>query len=213
MIARKLGLGFSLVVVLLLIPAAAHADTTFTTGSGCSSCYGGTYSINFVGTANPNTFVVTLTITAPNGGVTAGQFISGVGFGTGKVITLVTPVTPGGTVGGTWSTTFDNINSNDTCSGAGPGKKICSEQQKTGSPAIFTVAAANGSTYTWQWIVTFATPGLNDLGDVHIQAQYQDAGGSPGNIVSQDASLPEPATAATLGIGLFLLAFRLRRRS
>lgn len=209
---RSLGL---LAVLLLMVPVAAHADFTLTVaGAGCSSCYGGTYTLTFVGNnTTDSTFKVTLSITTPSDTTSPvfGQYITGVGFGDGTKIASVTPVSA--SVGGTWSTLLGSINSSGACDGPPPGNKVCSQQNSNTAP--FTLAKADGSTYSWTWMVTFTSPGLNlNLQDIHISAQYQDAGGSNGHIVSESGvSVPEPATAAMFGVGLALFGFKLRRRS
>ena len=209
-IAGKLSL---LILMVAIVPIAAHADFSVPVqGVHCGSCYGGTYLLNFVGNNSGTTFTVTLTIQTPTDptSVVFGQYISGVGFGDGKAIASVTPVST--SFGGTWSTVFGNINSSGACDGS-PGNKVCSQQNSNTPP--FQFALANGSTYTWTWVVTFTTPGLDiNLADIHIQAQYQDAGGSNGHIVSENGlAVAEPSTAAMLGLGLALVGFRIRRKA
>lgn len=208
-IVRTMGL---LAVLLVILPIAARADFMVSVGgANCGSCYGGTYTLNFVGANTGSTFTVTLTITTPSdpNSVVAGQYISGVNWGDGKNITSVKLLST--TAGGSWSDTQGAINSNGSACDGTPDKKVCSQQNKNVAP--FNFALANGSTYSWTWTVTFATAGLNtNLADVHIGAQYQDQTGSTGHIVSETGlAMPEAPAAATLAIGLLLLAFKLRR--
>ena len=205
-------LGF-LVLLLMIAPLAAHADYTWGPGSGdCGSCYGATYNLNIVGNPAGDTFTVTLTINTAGAipGV-SGQYISGVGFGDGKDIKSVDLIATTAGPLNIWSETTGNINSSGACDGT-PGNKACSQQNSDVSP--FQYAKADGSTYSWTWVVVFTTPGLNtNLADIHLSAQYQNQNGSTGHIVSETAlTMPEAPLAASLGVGLGLLAFRLRRK-
>jgi PEP-CTERM motif-containing protein len=206
---RKLGF---LVLLLAMVPLAAHADFEASIGpNNCSSCFGGTYTVTFIGNNAGNTFQVKLTITTPSGGVVGGEYISGVNIGFGAKITSYTPVQTSGL--GTWSTVLGNLNSGGACDGPPPGNKICSQQNSNNPP--FQYALANGGTYTWTWTVTLNKTGLELMQNnqlIHIGAQYQAGSGSNGHIVSEEAKIPEPATLATLGIGLFLVGLRLHRR-
>ena len=203
-IVRTMGMFAALFVIL---PVAAHADLFSATAgpSNCASCYGGTYTLDLAGSGT--TFTVTLTIATPSAdSVVVGQYISGVNFGAGtQILSAQLLAAP---AGGAWSNVLGNINSSGACDGAPPANKVCSQQNSDNPP--YTLAVANGGIYTWQWAVVFEKP-ITELGYVHIGAQYQDDGGSNGHIVSENATVPEPATAATLGMGLLLLAFRLRR--
>lgn len=210
-IARTMGL---LVLVLVILPIAAHADFMVSvSGVNCASCYGGTYTLNFVGDNTGKTFTVTLTIKTPTdpNSVAAGQYISGVNFGDSKKIASATLTSTTAGTTANWSNVLGNLNSSGACDGT-PGNKVCSQQNSNLPP--FSLALANGSTYSWTWTVTFTTSGLDtNLADVHIGAQYQDVGGSTGHIVSENGTaMPEAPLPATLGIGLVLLGLKLRRK-
>lgn len=207
---RKLGF---LVLLLMVIPLAARAD--FQAGSigpsTCSSCLGGTYTLNFIGNNAGNTFTVVLTITTPTTGVVAGEYINRVNVGFGSQVTNSPTVVS--STGASWTTVLGNLNSSSgNCDGPPPTNKICS-QQGSGTPTS-QFAVANGSTYTWTWTVTLNKTGNQLLAantQFHIGAQYIKGPTSEGHIVSEEVIAPEPTTAAGLGIGLFLLAFKLRR--
>jgi hypothetical protein len=201
----------AVIVGMGLLSGMAHADAMFQVGGGfgCpnNSCYGGIYTLNFVGNNTGTTFDVTLTAVTPTSGVAFGDFISNAEFGDGNKISSVSLTSaPGGT--SAWSTTNGPLN-NSGCAG-GNNNFGCSSQNLVGG--LYTLAKANGNTYSWTWHVVFSTAGLNlDPGGMHIGLQYENANNtSNGLIVSE--SVPEPSSLAFLGTGLSGVGLLFRRR-
>jgi len=206
-------------VVCVAIPRMAHGDAMLSVGGSftcpSNSCLGGAYTLTFTGNNTGNTFVVTLTATTPgstSGSPAFGDYISNVNFSDGQSISSVTLV--GATAGGpgSWSSTsLTNLN-NAGCSGSSM-IFACNSQLPNGG--MYTLAKADGSTYSWTWDVTFAGALDTNPADMHIGLQYENGPNtSNGLIVSESGPsthIPEPGSASLLGLGLAGLAGFARR--
>ena len=151
-----------------------------------NSCLGGSYILSIVGDNSGTSFQVTLTATTPgsgSGSPVLDDFISSVEFGDGKGIASATLVSAPGGVGSWGTTIFGNLNNAGCKSGNAP--NACDNQ--TLNNGLYTLAVANGSTYSWTWNVVFAKPGLDlNEADMHIGLQYSNASNtSNGLIVSE----------------------------
>jgi len=219
---RKQFVLLAILAACLALPGLAFGDSLYQVGGNFScpsnSCLGGAYSLDFVGDNSGNSFVVTLTATTPDSGSgspAVGDFISSVEFGDGQKISSVSLIAaPGGT--GNWSapTILGNLSSGG-CN-PGPAPNACDNQiQNMGQ---YTLAVANGSTYSWTWQVVFVNNGLDtNPNDMHIGLEYENAAGtSSGLIVSESGAstqVPEPSSMLLLGSALTGFAAFTRRRS
>ena len=198
-----------------LLSGTANADAMYQVGGAftcpANSCYGGTYTLQFVGDNSGTTFDATLTATTPTSGVAFGDYISNVEFGDGNKTSMVTLTSaPGGT--GAWSTTSGPL-SNGGCAG-GNATFGCSSQNPVNN--MLTLAKADGSTYSWTWHVVFNSALNTDPNDFHIGLQYEVANGSNGLIVSESGAstrVPEPSSLVFLGTALGGFDLLRRRRS
>lgn len=207
---KRLWLGVVGMLAFAALPGMAHADAVYQVGGAYScpnnSCLGGAYVLSFVGNNSGNTFDVTLTATTPgsaSGSPAFGDYIASVEFGDGKGITSASLTSaPGGV--GAWGTTLLGNLSNAGCK-SGPAPNACNDQGLNGL-GQYTLAPANGSTYSWTWQVVFDTPGLDlNESDMHIGLQYENgADTSNGLIVSESgaSTVPEPSPIVLLGAGL-----------
>jgi hypothetical protein len=207
---KKLLMSVVIAVAFVALPGIAHADAVYQVGGAftcpMNSCLGGSYTLQFVGANSGTTFDVTLTATTPTSGAAFGDFITSAEFGDGKGIASASLTrAPGGVNSwGGGAVTFGNLN-NAGCS-SGPAPNACNNQVLNGL-GQYTLAPANGTSYSWTWHVVFSTPGLDlNEGDMHIGLQYENgANTSNGLIVSESGvstHVPEPSSLLLLGVGL-----------
>ncbi|HKR31672.1 MAG TPA: PEP-CTERM sorting domain-containing protein [Terriglobales bacterium] len=219
----KINLRLSLLVLsvaFLCLSTSARADTIYQVGGGftCpnSSCLGGAYTLSFVGANSGTTFDVTLTATTPNttsGSPAFGDYITSVEFGDGKSIASAQLTSaPGGT--SAWgNTVYGNLSNAGCTSGNAP--NACNNQYLVNS--LYTLAKANGSTYSWTWHVVFSAAGLDlNQNEMHIGLQYENGiNTSNGLIVSESGisnRVSEPSALVLLVTG-FVGAGVWRRRN
>ena len=199
---------FSLLSVLavsaLLSAPSLQAGTI---GPNCGTCYGSTYTLNYLGlvgsTATTQTHQISLTIDAtgfveptrqPN------QYISAVAIKVSNSVTNGSLVSgPGGI--GNWQVKLSGLSANN-CSGSGSGF-LCAEDP---SPNAAQTNVAN-PVYTWVFQMTTPTGDLfTGVNAAHIKANYDPMGGT---LVSEDITLggavPEPTEISLLlgGIGVW----------
>lgn len=187
----------AVLAVAFLFSGAAQADSV--TLSGCSSCFGSTYTLTVTQTG-PNTYTVKLEIDT-TGYTGDGTHISSVNFKvSGDIDSITLTSAPGGTAG--WTTSNSPI-SNEGCSSTVDAGFGCSSD-----PAPVNLAPVGGI-LTWTWEIT--TSNLQD--DWHIGAKYNnDTGTLNGNITSEEVIIPEPATMLLFGAGLAAIGGAARRR-
>ena len=208
---KKLWMIGAVAVAFMVLPGIAHADAVYQVGGAftcpSNSCLGGSYTLQFVGNNSGTTFDVTLTATTPNSGSGSpayGDFITSVEFGDGKGISSAYLTSAPGGVSSWGTTIFGNL-SNAGCS-SGPAPNACNNQALN-SVGQYTLAPADGTTYSWTWHVVFSTPGLDlNPADIHIGLQYENGvNTSNGLIVSESGAstrVPEPSSMLLLGVGL-----------
>lgn len=211
---------FALSVAFLCLSAAAHADAIYEVGGAFTcpqgSCLGGAYTLTFAGNNSGTTFDVTLTATTPtntSGSPAFGDYISSVEFGDGKSIASANLTSAPGGVGAWGQTVYGNLSNAGCTSGDAP--NACNNQALLNG--LYTLAKANGSTYSWTWHVVFSTAGLDlNENDMHIGLQYENARDtSNGLIVSESgvsSRVPEPSSMALLLTGFIGAGFWQRRR-
>jgi hypothetical protein len=206
---KKFWMSMAVMVAFAALPQIGRADAVYQVGGAFScpnnSCLGGSYTLTFVGNNSGTSFQVTLTATTPgsgSGSPALGDFISSVEFGDGKDIASASLVSAPGGVGSWGTSVFGNLNSAGCQSGNAP--NACNNQAL--SNGLYTLALANGSTYSWTWNVVFSKPGLDlNEADMHIGLQYSTASNtSNGLIVSESgvSTVPEPSSMLLLGVGL-----------
>ena len=207
---KRFWTSLAIAVAFMALPGIAHADAIYQVGGAftcpMNSCLGGSYTLQFVGNNSGTNFTVTLTATTPNGGSGSpalGDYISSVEFGDGKGIASASLTSAPGGVGSWGSTIFGNL-SNAGCK-SGPAPNACNNQVLNGNQ--YTLAVANGNTYSWTWKVVFSNAGLDlNEADMHIGLQYENGPNtSNGLIVSESGvstQVPEPPSVLLLGAGL-----------
>jgi hypothetical protein len=199
----RLGISIGTVVLALFIAAGAHGETI---GPVCGSCYGATYTLNYLGlvssTATTETYRIEYiieTLGYSRDGLTPGpttDYLRSVAI---KVSDSVySAALFNAPSGGAW-TVFSNTGlSNNNCSGGGGGW-VCAQDG--------TSAVADGSTYTWVFDVTMAAGSLfTGSQQASIKANWDPANGI---ITSERISVPESAgVELLLGVAGLCLVFR-----
>jgi hypothetical protein len=213
-----------LAAVLALTPATASAAVLTLTDT-----FGGTNTIWTLSTATGCT-TCTITLSGefqdPDGagaGVNAytGTFIDSVQWkidGTDPVSASITSTNAG--TAADWSTAVDaSLNANQC--GGGAANEICSQT----NTALGFGPIVNGSTLTWTYNATFASPLPAVLTGGNIRAAFNNANGSNFNIFSPNGgtfggggstggggqTIPEPASLALFGLAALGLGSRSRR--
>jgi hypothetical protein len=194
-------------VAFMVLPGIARADAVLQVGGAftcpSNSCLGGSYTLHFGGNNFGTTFDVTLTATTPTSGAAFGDFITSVEFGDGKgIASAFLTSAPGGV--GSWGTTIFGNLSNAGCT-SGPAPNACNNQALN-HLSQYSLAPANGTTYSWTWHVVYSTHGLDlNPADMHIGLQYENRmDTSNGLIVSESGPstrVPEPSSMLLLGVG------------
>jgi hypothetical protein len=198
----------SVLFFALAMTASARADTLIFTGGASQT--GGNFNIS-VTDKGSNQYAITYT--ADFTGWTGGSlFISGIDFKFGSDLeTAGTMVST--TANGTW-TLYDP-------SGSLSGGKIGTNGCQTSTGATFVCADGSpynanptAGTYTWVFNITYQDPlSASDFTfqNDHIGALFVNSAGSSRGILStgmNNNTVPEPVSAAFLGLGVVLLGFR-----
>ena len=198
-----------LLSVLLFVASAlpAHADS-FTIDSTNCSAPGDCYDLSWMLTINSGTFgafsyeAILDVADDPNVSGTPTATISAVDFKVSSSVVNATlyafPTSSSG-----W-TTGVNVLSSAGCVGPNAGF-VCSDSSS--DPAEFV-----GPTLTWGWYFNTDDPIFPSLDGGHIGAKLTTLS-TPGQLLSQTHSVPEPSTLLLLGTGLAAVAFRRRRKS
>ena len=217
---KKIGMA-ALAAMVLGVGSSADAATIFTatTLSGCSNCYGLTYTLTVgdAGDSTATTFNATLNVTGTLSGASSDVTrISAVSFkvANGVVPPLTLTTAPNGNAN--WTTTQNNIN-NGGCEGSGAGF-VCSEGNNSAAFATITGGPVN---LTWAW--TFSLASGTTPSALHIGAKLNNTAGTMnGKIVSEknftvttpptgDTSVPDGGMTLSL-LGLALTGVGLVRR-
>jgi hypothetical protein len=195
-----------LTAALLLLPRASQADTAVLTVSGCGSCFGLTYTLTVVGTPGGTTFSVTMNASGTVSGLASG--ITRIGSVNFKIGTDVTAADITSAPGGDAHWEPDHLNVNATsngCTGSGNGF-VCNRQDFSGGIASLSNGAVIN--YDWTWAgVTVAAGSAESLfgpgGTAPLRIEYEnDNGDLSGQLLSETATVPEPATMLLLWSGL-----------
>ena len=203
-------LGAALLWMVSALPAAADSFT-IDSSSGCSNCYGLSWTliINEVTggyTFGGETYQYEAILQVGDDDDVTGTptaTISAVDFKVSSGITSAT-IYQAPTGYQNWPTSVDTLSG-----GAGAGCKesaadfVCSES--AGAPAAFT-----GSTLTWAWYFD-STPLFDDLFGSHIGAKMV-ALNQPGKLLSE-VYVPEPSSLALFALGSVVVGFGSRRKA
>lgn len=193
----------SLLAVFLLGTSVARADLVQIGGPGCSSCFGGVYTLESLlvdnSIAGEETWQFTYSVD-----------LSGYTGSTNYIGALAYKVTNGyisdtvisAPTSGTWSQiSGKNINQ---CDGSGMGW-LCSEWVSGTQLLVSTL-----TTYSWISNITMETGTL--LNTWSLQADFDPA---QGQLLSEHGTptttVPEPGTLALFGLGLTAIGFARRR--
>lgn len=211
----------ALSAAFLCLSTSARADAMYQVGGAFTcpnnSCLGGAYTLSFVGANSGTTFDVTLTATTPNGtsGSPAfGDYITSVEFGDGKSIASAQLTSaPGGT--SAWgNTVYGNLSNAGCTSGNAP--NACNNQYLVNS--LYTLANANGGTYSWTWHVVFSAAGLDlNENDMHIGLQYENKNDTSNGLIVSESGISkrvsEPSALILLITGFVGAGFWRRRNA
>jgi hypothetical protein len=186
--------------------ASAKADTIGPTG--CGSCLGSSYTLNYAATANPDVFDIFLTVNTSDTTL-PGDFLNAVAP---KVSSSFTSVA---FVSGPFGNVVTGGISAGGCNGTGAGF-FCS-----GGTGL---AVGSGDIYNWEWAITLASPSdlFTGADEASIKASYVTSPGGTRNagITSEDITLqpgsmpavPEPSTLMLLGTGALGIAGAIKRK-
>lgn len=189
-------------LVASVVPAAA-SSVTIDSSTGCSNCYGLTWTLT-VNTGSYQsgayTYEAILSVTDdPLIGGTPTDVISAVDFKVSSSVTGATLYTaPGGA--GTWTTLLAGTASGG-CTTSGSGF-VCSQS---------ATAAPYSPLRTWGWYFNTNDPIFSGLNGAHIGAKMVPLG-TPGKLLSETAQVPEPTSLSLIGAGALGLATVLARR-
>jgi hypothetical protein len=190
--------------------ASSAAASAGTIGPNCSTCFGGTYTLdrNFVGsTATTETWQFTYTLDTRNVNINNVTYVGSIAAKVSSSLdSTLTDVKP---TGGVWTNPAANTNiSNSGCDGSGSGWVCIAWNSGT---QLLTGAAAPAP-YSWVFEVTANTGAF--LSEASIQANFDPANGK---ILSESIHVPEgmPYELPVLlsGLGLWMLVqVRSKRR-
>lgn len=201
------------VFALVCCFAASLSASTIT---GCSSCDGASYTLdyNIVSTSSTfdvfNVFLLVDDTTYTGGG----QYLNAVAVKPDSSILAVNLLSAPSTlpIGSSWVTSLGGLNAN-ACDGSGSGF-FC-----TGSTGLGAPVSTLGKEFEWQVSVTHDT-WFTGASLASIKAIYVDASGNKiGSLLSADigdtmhSPVPEPLTSSLVGLGLIGLFFVRRKIS
>lgn len=204
--------GATLVALLASALTSTPAQAT-PIGPSCGTCQGSIYELSYTGTpvattATTETWEITYTIDT-SGYDGGGSFLDVVAVKvSGQLVSAKLMDAPGGV--GNWLEFMGGLNSGG-CSGAGEGFDCVRAVSLAGAPTV------PDGVYTWVFHLEMETGGLFvDLGEASVKARYVSGPSRHkiGALVSENITLtlvPEPSTAALVGLGASILAGRRRR--
>lgn len=225
---KKLAFLLSLCLVGLVLPAKA----TTIGPSGCGSCLGSSYTLDYQATGSPNVFDIFLQINAVGFTNSSTDRLNAVSLKLTPQASDISDVhligtIPTGFSGGAGGTINGGLSANG-CSGNGGGF-FCS--QTTASNHGLEVGHA-GDIYTFEWQLTLTNANALMLGAGadSVKALYVASDGQQNGITSEDISLtqgvptgvptptgppsviPEPSSLLLLGTGMVGVAAALRKK-